>query len=77
MNNIKHCFCQYSPKVLIKWIRRRFIDNVPTVELMYSVGSKEEIEAISLVGLIEGCQSTPDCFNVSGLPTFVILHPAK
>lgn len=53
MKKIKHCFCHYSPNNLIKWIRRRFIENIPTIELINNAESAEEVEAISLVGLID------------------------
>jgi predicted urease superfamily metal-dependent hydrolase len=37
----------------MKWIKRRYVENIPTVELINTAESEMEVEAISLVGLID------------------------
>jgi len=53
MKKIKNCFCHHGPLNLIKWVKRRYIDHIPTVELIAAAQSQEDIEAIALVGLID------------------------
>lgn len=53
LSKIKHCFCHHSPLNISKWIKRRYIDKIPTVELINNAESKNDIEVISLVGLID------------------------
>ena len=49
----KRCFCHYTAKELIKYLKLRYIENIPTVELINNAKDNEEKEKIALVGMID------------------------
>ncbi|NQZ58755.1 MAG: hypothetical protein HRT88_14985 [Lentisphaeraceae bacterium] len=48
-----HCYCQFSKDIIHKWVVERYVKNIPTVQLLNSVNTAEEKEAIAAVALID------------------------
>ncbi len=49
----QHCFCQVSESELLFWAKRRYLENVPTVDLLYTTDDPHEREVISIVSMLD------------------------
>jgi hypothetical protein len=47
-----HCFCQTDPQLLERIARRKFVEGVPTVELMRQARTEPERAAVTVVSLL-------------------------
>lgn len=71
----KKCFCQISSTLLKKWAIERYINNRPTLELLESVTSMSDKEAISAVALLDADDETLlDMMGDVNLADHHILH---
>lgn len=49
----RRCFCQFEMSALKRIIRRKYVDKVPTIELLRRASSAEERELVSIVALLD------------------------
>jgi hypothetical protein len=48
-----HCFCQVSDEEMRPWVERRYVDHVPTMELLQSTDDPHQKEVISIVSMLD------------------------
>ena len=48
-----HCFCQIPNDELQPWVKKRYGEQIPTVELIHSTDDQREKEIISIVALLD------------------------
>jgi hypothetical protein len=71
----KNCFCQVSPEELLFWARKRYIENIPTLDLLNSVHEARQKEIISIVALLDADdESLLEMMGDVNLPDHHILH---
>lgn len=49
----RHCFCQISESELLHWLKKRYLEQVPTIELLDSTDDPHEKEVISIVSMLD------------------------
>ncbi len=49
----KHCFCKIPMDLLQKWFVKRYIEGIPTIELMDLSASEADKEAICAVAMFD------------------------
>jgi len=47
------CFCQIAPEELKRWARLKFVEHVPTLELLGLARDLREKEAVGIVALLD------------------------
>jgi hypothetical protein len=71
----KNCFCQISSEELLFWARKRYVENVPTLDLLNSVHDARRKEIISIVALLDADdESLLEMMGDINLPDHHILH---
>jgi hypothetical protein len=53
-----HCFCQVSEEELRYWAAKRYLENIPTLELLDTTDDPHEREVISIVSLLDVDEGT-------------------
>jgi hypothetical protein len=53
-----HCFCQVPEEEMRSWVEKRYIDHVPTMELLQSTDDLHEKEVISIVSMLDVDEDT-------------------
>jgi len=48
-----HCFCQVPDEEMRPWVKKRYVDHVPTMELLQSTHDPHEKEVISIVSMLD------------------------
>ena len=49
----RHCFCQVSEEELQYWAAKRYLECIPTLELLDSTDDSHEKEVICIVSLLD------------------------
>jgi len=49
----KNCFCQIAEEELLFWAHKRYVENIPTLELLNSVHDDHQKKIISIVALLD------------------------
>jgi len=49
----RHCFCQLPMRVLRHWARKRYLEQVPTLELLALAKRPIQQEAVRIVALLD------------------------
>ncbi len=71
----KNCFCQISQEKLLFWAHKRYVENIPTLELLSSVHDARQKEIISIVALLDADdESLLEVMSDVNLPDHHILH---
>jgi len=71
----KNCFCQILPEELLFWARKRYMENIPTLDLLNSVRDSRQKEIISIVALLDADdESLLEMMSDVNLPDHHILH---
>jgi hypothetical protein len=71
----KNCFCQVSPEELLFWARKRYIENISTLDLLSSVHETRQKEIISIVALLDADDEfLLEMMGDVNLPDHHILH---
>lgn len=47
------CFCQIPDEEMQPWVKKRYVDHVPTMELLQSTDDPHEKEVISIVSMLD------------------------
>ncbi len=48
-----HCFCQVPDEEMRPWVEKRYVDHVPTMELLKSTDNAHDKEVISMVSMLD------------------------
>lgn len=71
----KHCFCQIAPEELLFWAHKRYVENIPTIDLLNSTHDARQKEIISIVALLDADEkSLLEMMGDINLPDHHILH---
>jgi hypothetical protein len=49
----RHCFCQLPMRALRRWARKRYIEHVPTIELLAEARGPRQQEVVGIVALLD------------------------
>ena len=71
----KNCFCQISSEDLLFWAHKRYVENIPTLDLLNSVHDARQKEIISIVALLDADDKLLlEMMGDVNLPDHHILH---
>jgi hypothetical protein len=48
-----HCFCEVPDEEMRPWVQKRYVDHVPTMDLLQSTDDPHEKEVISIVSMLD------------------------
>ena len=48
-----HCFCQVPDEEMRPWVEKRYVDHIPTMELLQSTEDAHDKEVISIVSMLD------------------------
>ncbi|MEN8180135.1 MAG: hypothetical protein ABFS39_16155 [Pseudomonadota bacterium] len=54
----RHCFCQIPESELLYWLKKRYLEQIPTVHLLDSTDDLHEKEVISIVSMLDVDEAT-------------------
>jgi len=71
----EHCFCQIPEAELMYWVRKRYMERVPTLELLDSTDDPHEREVISIVSMLDVDEDTMlELMGNVDMPAHHIVH---
>lgn len=71
----EHCFCQVPKEDLLYWAKKRYQENILTVDLLNTTEDQHEREVISIVACLDVEEATfLKIFERVNLPDHHILH---
>lgn len=70
-----HCFCQIPETELLYWLKKRYLENTPTLELLAATADPHEKEVISIVSLLDVDEATMlELMGDVAMPEHHIVH---
>lgn len=71
----RHCFCQIAESELLFWAKRRYLEEIPTLDLLDSTGNHHEKEVITIVAMLDVDEATlQELMGDVEMPEHHILH---
>ena len=71
----QHCFCQIPESELLHWVKRRYLERVPTIDLLDSTDDPHEKEVISIVSMLDVDEGTMlELMGDVDMPAHHIVH---
>jgi hypothetical protein len=49
----QHCFCQIPDSELMYWVKKRYLEKIPTLDLLDSTDDPHEREVISIISMLD------------------------
>ena len=71
----QHCFCQIPDSELMHWAKMRYLEQIPTLDLLDATDDPHEKEVISIVSMLDLDEDTMlELMGDVEMPTHHIVH---